>query len=478
MTGKLLLCAAGLVSFFWSANGTLAANPLEDVLSGFDTETESSPDIIPGDDSDILAGFDDPTKNTQTEELSAAILPDWLKLSGEFSLTSSWNYAQEAPADTQVDYRDLSMLRTTASLTADIRHDTWRARISGHSFYDGSYSLQGREQYSAKLLDEYEQELEFDEVYFSTSLLDSLDLKIGRQVVVWGKADNVRVTDILNPLDNRIPGMVDIKYRRLPVTMTRLDYFTGQWSMNALLLNEVRFDKTPVFNSDFFPGEGPRPPEKTPADFSINNQQYALAINGIFSGWDLSLYQAWVFDNRPHLSQETGQPELLHNRVSMTGFTSNMAFGNWLFKAEGAWWQGLEFATVSGTDFSRIDVMAGIEYTGFSETIFSLESVNRHIVHFDDRLRQAPDYSQQNEQQTVFMASRDFLNDTLNVKLLCSLFGGHGEDGGFERLQLSYDLNDHSTITGGSILYQSGEQYAFSTIGNNDRFFLEYSFSF
>ncbi len=370
------------------------------------------------------------------------------------------------------------MLRTTGALGGDFSFGSWRARASGHVFYDGAYSIQGRDQYSDRLLDEYEQELEFDELYLAGSLSSSLDLKIGRQVVVWGKADNLRVTDILNPLDNRLPGMVDIKYKRLPVTMTKLDYYTGPWNLSGIVINEIRFDKTPVYNSDFYPGDAPMPPEKKPTNFAFDSQQYGLAVNGIFSGWDLSLYQAWVYDNRAHVTMDAGKPVRMHNRVSMTGLTANIAFGNWLFKGEAAWWQDLEYGALPEQDFDRVDLMAGIEYTGFSETMLSLEFVNRHIMDFDDRLALSPDFSQQDLQQTALMFSRDFVNDTIQLKILCAIFGAHGEDGAFERFQLEYDLNDHVTLTGGVIFYQSSDQGAFSDIEDNDRLFFEYSYAF
>ena len=49
--------------------------------------------------------------------------------------------------------------------------------------------------------------------------------KLGRQIVNWGRSDTVRVLDVINPLDNREPGLVDIEDLRLPVTMARVDYF-------------------------------------------------------------------------------------------------------------------------------------------------------------------------------------------------------------------------------------------------------------
>ncbi len=469
-----------LAALCW--NGPAAAgDELDDVLSGFDDQQEAPAVAVepPDDLGEVLGGFDDLENAEQPDaQEDRKKIPGWLDPFGSISLAGSWNYAHDAPPAGQADHRGLSMLRATGALGADIDMGSWRARVSGHGFYDAAWSLQGRDQYTDNFLDENEKELELDEVYLAGSLTGSLDFKTGRQVVVWGKADNVRVTDILNPLDNRTPGMVDIKYRRLPVTMTRLDYYTGDWNLSTIVIHEIRFDKTPAYNSEFYPGSAPAPPEEKPTSFALDTQQYGLAVNGIFSGWDFSLSQAWVFDPRAHVSLESGTPTLVHNRVSMTGLTGNVASGNWLIKSEAAWWRGLEFAAVPGEEFDRIDLMAGIEYTGISETVLSLEIVNRHIAGFDDRLRQSPDYAQQDLLQTALMASRDFVNDTVQLKLLCSIFGAHAEDGAFERLQLDYDLTDHVTLSGGVILYQSGDQAAFSDVGDNDRVFLEYTYAF
>ena len=471
------LCLAPLYS------GTAwADDDLEDILSGFD---ETVPVAEPGDTditddmSGILDGFDDIQETAVVEtETNSPIMPPWLEPFGSISLMGTWNFAHDAPATGDADFRDLSMLRTTVALGVDINMGSWQARVSGHVFYDAAYSIQGSEQYTDALLDDYEQELEFDEVYIAGSLSNNIDVKIGRQVVVWGKADNVRVTDILNPLDNRTWGLVDIKYKRLPVTMSKFDYYTGPWNLSTIVINEVRFSKDPVYNSDFYPGNSAAVTEIEPTNFSLDTQQYALAINGIFNGWDLSFYQAWVYDNRAHLVYENNTYTLEHNRVSMTGMSGNIAFGNWLLKGEGAWWNGLEYGAVPDETFNRIDLMAGVEYTGFSETMISLEFVNRHIEDFDILLESSPDYTEEDIQQTAFMISRDFFNDTTQVKLLCTLFGNLGDGGAFERVQVEHDLNDHVTLTGGVIVYQSGDMMAFSDIGDNDRIFFEYLYSF
>jgi hypothetical protein len=457
----------------------VAGQGLDDVLSGFDEITTEEEKLSGNSMDDVLSGFDDPEeKQSDVKKTDHRIIPEWLELGGSIGLSAAVNFAHDAPEEGAADFRGLSMLRTTVALYSEASFGEWQLKISGHGFYDAAYSLQDRGEYSDDLLDLYEDEIEFDDVYLIGSLGSKVDIKTGRQIVVWGKSDNVRVTDILNPLDNRVPGLVDVKNRRLPVTMTKLDYYIGDWNLSGIVLHEVRFDKNPVFNSDFFPGMAPLPPEDTP-DVSLDNQQYALALNGIFSGWDLSLYGAWVFDARAHLVRDAlGRPYLEHSRIAMAGFTSNIAVGNWLLKGEAAWFDGLEYANLPGDELSRLDIMAGIEYTGFSETLLSLEMVNRHLFDFDDRLEAFPDLAQEDSLQTVATLVRDFANDTIQFKMLLSIFGSHGEDGALERFQLDYDLTDSVTVTGGVILYQSADEGVFSEIGDNDRLFLELTYEF
>ncbi len=127
---------------------------------------------------------------------------------------------------------------------------------------------------------------------------------------------------------------------------------------------------------------------------------------------------------------------------------------------------------------SRLDLMGGIEYLGFSETLLSLEIVNRHLIDFDEQLTLAPDIAQEDVVQMVAIFVRDFANDTIQFKTMLSIFGLHGEDGAFERFQLEYDLTDSLTMTGGVIFYQSADQGALSTIEDNDRLFCELVYEF
>lgn len=183
--------------------------------------------------------------------------------------------------------------------------------------------------------------------YLQGKITDSLDIKTGRQIVVWGKSDNIRATDILNPLDLRVPGTTDIEDLRLPVCMTKVDYYLGDWSLSAIAVHEHRFNKLPEFGSDFFTQDAPLPHESIPAD-TFENTEYAASLNGIFTGWDIAFYYADYYEDTPYLkiSSVGGLPlaELRHAHQTMAGADFNITFGNFLLKSEAAWFKGVRFS--------------------------------------------------------------------------------------------------------------------------------------
>jgi hypothetical protein len=359
--------------------------------------------------------------------------------------------------------------------------DSWQALISGKGTYDFAYHIKGRDEFTDDVLDNYEKEIELGETYVLGSLTDSLDIKVGRQIVVWGKSDNIRVTDVLNPLDFREPGLTDIEDLRLPVTMTRLDYYIGHWSLTGIAVHEIRFNKNPEYGSDFYPAEIPLPHEDKPKS-CVDNTEFAIAVNGIFSGWDISFYWADIYEDMPHMELVSSGPppltEMKHTRLKMYGTAFNIARGNWLLKTEAAYFDGIEYFNAPNKKYSRMDVLAGVEYSGFKDTTVSIEAVNRHIHNFDKILKQPPDEAQKDEFQWVVRLTRDFLNETLTLTVLASTYGMTGQDGAFQRFCVEYDVTDAFAVNTGLVTYQSGDKAQFRDIGDNDRLFLEFKYSF
>ncbi len=478
LTKPLSLLSRSWLLFWLTASPGFATEDsgLDSVLQGFD-EPESVTDSASDEQSleEVLGGFSEEAQSPEGEETINVGKQPW-RIGGTFTLGASWNYAHDAPPVGETDYRGLSRLRGKLNLEydADLPHN-WRAHVAGNGFYDAAYSINNRDDYTDEVLDAYENEVELGEAWLQGRLNRRTDLKIGRQIVVWGKSDNIRITDIINPLDNREPGMVDIEDLRLPLTMARLDYYIGDWGLSAIAIPEIRFNKNPAYGSEFYPGTMPKPPEQIPDDGG-ENTEYALAANGIFSGWDLSLYWAQHFDDNPHLVTHDSVPQLQHSRVTMVGLATNIATGNWLFKGEAAHFSGLNYDSHPTEALSRTDMLLGAEYAGFRDTTLSLEIANRHL-HDDDKTL-ASEGIEKDEWQTALRYQSDFMHARLHLLALLSAFGEDLDMGGFSRYSAAWDLADALTITGGIVSYEGGDKLPFNRIADNDRLFIDLKYSF
>ena len=453
----------------------LGQTSLEQALEGFD---DSPAFVSPDDIDDILDGFDTgPSPDPEGPEVTDAS-PAWLRLGATLEERIVVNYAHDVPRSGEIDHRGLSSLRSRLDIEADADLGReWRARAAGHAWFDLAHRANGRRGYPREFVDTYEREAELGEIFVQGPLGETVDLTLGRQVVIWGRSDLFRVTDVLNPLDNRLPGMTDIEDLRLPVAMTRLDVYAGRWNVSMIAVPERRFDKIPVPGSDFFSGRVSAPSRDDP-DGAFGSPEVAVALTGTFPGWDISFYAANVFDDRPHVVETETGPRLRHNRIWMVGTAGNFVSGSWLLKAEVAGFAGLRFSNTAGRKFSRLAALVGVEYSGLAGTAITFEAVNRHIFEFDRRLTAMPDDRRRNELATALRISRSFLNDTVEVSFLALTFGLTGKNGAIQRLQAVYDWTDAVDLTAGVVLYKSGNQAPFREIGDNDRLFatLDYHF--
>ncbi len=462
---------------------------MEDSLGGFhDDAGDAAEDPDSDDDAgsemdDILGGFDDeddlPVSDNTEPEPQAHRAWD---LQGDlnFGLSASLH---DHDSSTGTDYSGLQRFRTKLALQLDIDlPQKWKLRASGYGFYDLAYEINGRHDYTNEVLDTYEYDVQLTDTYVEGSLHDKVDLKVGRQVVNWGRSETIRVLDIINPIDNREPGLVDIEDSRRAVGMARLGVFHGPWTLTVLAIPEIRYDITPVQGSDFAPdinefippGELEGPTTKTGKDFGKSTEA-AVNLTGVFSGWDVSLQTALFNNDSPHFDVNDGRFE--HARLWMVGTGANYTVGSWLFKAELAFTDGLEFMRATDKK-SRVDAMAGIEYYGISDVNIVFEIAERHINDFEDSMELFLDFAQEDTIESALRISMNFWNDSLHFTVLGLAIGEKAQDGSIVRLSGEYDVIDALSVEAGFLLFQSGDSFFFTGAGDNDRFFAGAKYSF
>ena len=425
----------------------LKSETLDDALDGFDDEpvTQKAQSV----NDEIMDGFDDDAQNlfeANTRHCGTQLpkeeSPKSYGFTGKVTEQVAYSYNDDAPHD------NISSLKTSLLLDYEHKFDNgFKLKMNGKAYYNAIYDLRGSDKYSSDELDELRSEIELFDAYIEGSLTDSLDIKLGRQVVVWGRSDTIRVTDVLNPLDSRRPAMVDIEDLRLPVAMAKFDYFMGDWRVTPMAILEQRFSKNPPFGSAFNPS-----PTQAPDDKGYSDILPALSVGGEFSGWDVNFYATQMRTDLGVL--ESGK--IKHDKVTMFGTALNILSGSWLFKSEVAHFD---------ETLKRTDALIGVEYNGIADTLISYDVAVQKVDHSSERYQHA------------FRISSDFINATLKANYLISLFGSKLDDGGFQRAWVRYDIADGIYTNIGLVDYIGGSK-RFDAVSNNDMAFMDLTYSF
>ena len=493
-------------------------------------------DILEGFEDDPVGQMDQPPAEPEPEDEEG--WGQYVSFLGATSLGASYNLEPHrsslgpGPDVTEgTYYGNLQRLRARADLQVDVALPAnWRLRTQFYAFYDFAYPIHGQEKYTQAVLDDYLLESEILDLWVAGSVTPWLDLKLGRQVIDWGRSDSLRVTDIWNPLNNREPGLVDIEDLRLPVTTARADIYLGSWSLTALVTPEIRYDYDPPVGSDFFPSfrldELPPPPPGGPtreeilallssiesqafagepldqsADRWGSTPEYGLALSGIFSGWDVSFYLARVYQNRttsvvnlPDLSGISFQSD--DDRVTFVGLGGNYVAGSWLFKAEAAFYDELDYSFLAPNPayqdpmedlpyvgrhdrFSRVDWMLGVEYYGYRDWTIALEVAHRRVLGYDPLLQFLPNYVYRDTVEAALRVSRELLHARLRMHALGLVIANNaGLQGSFMRLWFEYELSQSLFVDGGYLQYFGSEQIPFDSWQRNERLFAKIRFSF
>ena len=450
------------------ASSVLFAESAQEALDGFDDapaqiEQESN-DVMDGFNEQVSSDNNDDKNTTDTVEEKTQLITG---LTGKFTEQIAYSYNGQKP------HNKFTALKS--SLFLDYEHkfeNGWRIKTNAKAYYDAIYDARGAN-YSQDELDEQRSEVELFDAYVEGSITDKLDMKLGRQVVVWGRSDTIRITDILNPTDNRRPGMVDIEDLRLPTTMLKFDYFIGDWRVTPIAVLEQRFTKNPAFGSAFSPA-----PFALPKHEDYNDVTFALSVGGEFSGWDVNFYAANVHDDAGYIKLPLGSNSTIkHDKVKMLGTALNVLSGAWLFKTELAYFDGLKYTNTQEEKFSRTDALLGVEYKGIADTSISYDASLRHFNNYNDKLRNEILPKDKNTYQHAFRISSDFMNSTLTLNYLISLFGKKLDEGGFQRLSVKYELSEGVNLNAGVVDYIGGSKF-FDRIKDNDMVFVDISYNF
>ncbi|MBC8216321.1 MAG: hypothetical protein H8E64_07415 [Candidatus Marinimicrobia bacterium] len=345
-------------------------------------------------------------------------------------------------------------------------------------------------------------DLNFDlsELYMDI-FFDNMDLRLGRQMIIWGKADGVFITDIISPKDLGEFLLRDFDEIRTGVTSLKADYYLGN--------NTLEFVWIPTFTSTLMPDESSiwsRTPSfdlPVTIDYSqkevrgkLENSEAFLKFSGMSSLIDYELMAGTMWDDDPtmHISpvMEEGNPQPLgltltpkHHRLNLFGGSFSTEIKGFVVRGEGAYYTGKQFSALNPMNNMAIDLLEkdylhyllGTDFN-IGETRLSTQFIQRAILDYDDTIVQ-----DEMDNMMTFLVNRTFLRETLTLQLF-SYVGLNFEDA-LIRPTIAYDIADgFEILAGANIFYRNDDtdppsiQEMFGYYDENDMVYLKLKYSF
>lgn len=372
------------------------------------------------------------------------------------------------------DANQFSIVQNTLNLNFSRRTDKIAFKVNPYfyQYFDKEIDIGLREAYL--------------DLYFN-----NLDIRVGKQQIIWGKADGVFITDIVSPKDLQEFLLPDFDEIRTGITSLKLNYFKGNSTIEAVW--------APVFTPTQMPADGsiwqakmsfPLVPDFDYSTSEINpsleNSEVYLRYSLMASSIDFELVGGSFFYDDPalHLTKQidpvtmqltgiTARPE--YHRVTMGGGSFSLPVAGFVFRGEGAYYSGRYFQTSDNSvadaviEKDNLHYMAGLDYT-LAGVKLSVQLIQEYILDYDDEL-----VYDEFESTMTFLARKDFLRERLWLELF-SYIGINSEDA-LIRPKVTWAFSDGFEILGGANIF-IGESGRFGQYDNNDMLYLKFKYSF
>ncbi len=344
----------------------------------------------------------------------------------EYALTRDGSQKFEAlvqpyvSADIGDNVRLTAVLRLRVDAVGDLGPDA--ARPDSYSKLNGP------------LLNNRHAEISLREFYFDFTTGD-LDWRLGKQQIVWGQADGIKLLDVVNPQSFREFILDDFDDSRIPLWSAAVEMPVGDdGSLQWLWIPDTTYHELAEPGTPYFFTSKklvPSGPENVPVDIrqpvKPNNPfmdgDYGLRYAGFVEGWDFSLNYLYHYQDFPVLytayepfSGAVIEPE--YRRNHLFGGTFSTSVSDVTLRGELAY--NSDTYQVSSDLTSSLSVQTqelggviGADWQLSSSNLISAQWFYSRLLDYEDSI-----YRRQNEQILTFLWRSGWGNDSWQFSAL------------------------------------------------------------
>lgn len=286
--------------------------------------------------------------------------------------------------------RDLNKIETSLFAQLDSGFgEGFNFRFSGKVYHDEVYRLDEGIDYSSDETNEFRNRFEVRDFYIEKQYDNGFYFKLGNQILAWGLAEYVRVTDLINTEDQYTFAQQDLEDIRLQVPAALLSYSTGEWTFDGVITHRANKNYTAPIGDEFDQFVALRQAGiRVERDSPDIEEEYFFRASTHFSQAELQFVAGEFNNNALSLEEITAarsvNPRFQYgqNRMRAFGMAANWVDGSWLYFGELG--LHLDKAVIPKQDaiFRQLDgwdekdqvlSVLGVEYNGFRNLLLTLE---------------------------------------------------------------------------------------------------------
>ncbi len=379
-----------------------------------------------------------------------------LQLPVEFSL--GFGRSQSAVEVMQFQVDSTPRLELDLSATSSLVLSA-RVRVDGADLLEpGTPSLDNYSSASEPFTLDSSGTLELRDVYWEQRLGNGI-ARLGKQQIVWGRLDGIKVLDVLNPQNFREFIVDDFGDSRISLWSAYLDVFLGDWRIEAAVLPDYTAHEIPEPGAWFeltaprfrfgATSGSPAPPVSTDRSRNtLDDTAMGIRLSRSIGRVDISALAYSGNDHEPLgrvIGEGTGTAlEQFYERRDLYGISLETSLGPLALRAETAYQPSRVFNTRenNGLQTARADQVSA----GIAADVDAPLGILLNLQFLWDEILDAPEGLVRPERDrvgTVF-ARRSFAYETARVE--ARWYHSFDDNDDLYKLTLDYDLGDNTTV--------------------------------
>lgn len=316
---------------------------------------------------------------------------------------------------------------------------------------------------------------------------DKWDIRVGRQLIIWGKADGLEITDIISPKDYTEFLARNFDDIRLSIDALKFHLLFEQTNLELIWLPVFKPAILPLLGTPWaFKSVFPESvkvvfEEPIEPDLTLKNSEIGGKLSFYLSGIDFAFSSFFTWEDVPTLHRTVAigsdsihyYPE--HHRITFVGAEFSKPIGDFVLREESAFYKDNYFEPeniLSEKLFKKnsLNWMLGVDWTPGNDWMLTAQFADDFILDYDDKIK-----DDEHTMLATLHISKKFIRQTLELSTM-AYFGISDRDF-FIRSSMDYALTDGLHLIFGIDLFV-GDEGMFGQYDDHDEVWIKAKYSF